>query len=66
MDTALQLHDVGVTLFYHIIMQYNDETAFYPPSKQLLTTCIETLGQVSVYSCLEYKMWEAKGTNLHS
>lgn len=48
MDTALKLHDVGVTLFYYIITQYNDETAFYPPSKQLLTTCIETLGQVSV------------------
>jgi len=50
MDTALKLHDVGITLFYHIITLYNDETAFYPPSKQLLTTCIETLGQVSVYN----------------
>jgi hypothetical protein len=48
MDTALKLHDVGVTLFYHVITLYNDDTAFYPPSKQLLTTCIETLGQVSV------------------
>jgi hypothetical protein len=47
MDTAMKLHDVGVTLFYHIITLYNDESAFYPPSKQLLTTCIETLGQVS-------------------
>jgi hypothetical protein len=43
----MKLHDVGVTLFYHIITLYNDESAFYPPSKQLLTTCIETLGQVS-------------------
>jgi hypothetical protein len=47
MDTAVKLHDVGVTLFYHIITLYNDDSAFYPPSKQLLTTCIETLGQVS-------------------
>ncbi|XP_069674865.1 ectopic P granules protein 5 homolog isoform X3 [Periplaneta americana] len=47
-DTALKLHDVGVTLFYHMITLYNDESAFYPPSKQLLTTCIETLGQVFV------------------
>jgi hypothetical protein len=47
-DTALKLHDVGVTLFYHIITLYNDESAFYPPSKQLLTTCIENLGQVSI------------------
>ncbi|PNF33683.1 hypothetical protein B7P43_G12333, partial [Cryptotermes secundus] len=47
-DTATKLHDVGVTLFYHIITLYNDESAFYPPSKQLLTTCIETLGQVFV------------------
>jgi hypothetical protein len=49
----MKLHDVGVTLFYHIITLYNDESAFYPPSKQLLTTCIETLGQVStVKSCV--------------
>lgn len=44
----MKLHDVGVSLFYLIIMLYNDESAFYPPSKQLLTTCIETLGQVSI------------------
>lgn len=51
-DTAMKLHDVGVTLFYHIITLYNDESAFYPPSKQLLTTYIESLGQVStVKSC---------------
>lgn len=52
MDIAVKLHDVGVSLFYHIIMLYSDESAFYPPAKQLLTTCIESLGQVSIM-CLK-------------
>jgi hypothetical protein len=64
-DTAMKLHDVGVTLFYHMITLYNDESAFCPPTKQLLTTCIETLGQVgTLYIKLnEENIRKLKGTN---
>ncbi|XP_063226634.1 ectopic P granules protein 5 homolog [Bacillus rossius redtenbacheri] len=47
-NVVRKLHEVGVTLFYHIVSLYTEEPAFYPATKQLLTTCIERLGQVFV------------------
>ena len=38
----------GRKLFYHIVHLTSDETNFYPPAKQLITTCAEVLGQVSL------------------
>nr|CAD7586275.1 unnamed protein product [Timema genevievae] len=46
--TSTKLQDLGVTLFYYMISLYNEESAFYPATKQLLTTCIERVGQVFV------------------
>lgn len=40
------VQDVGITLFHHIVSMYSEDAALYPPSKQLLTGCLETLGQV--------------------
>lgn len=41
------LNEVGVALFYHMVNLYSDDAVAYPPLKQLFTTCIETLGNVS-------------------
>ncbi|XP_068201303.1 ectopic P granules protein 5 homolog [Palaemon carinicauda] len=35
----------GRKLFYHIVQLTSDETNFYPPAKQLITSCAEVLGQ---------------------
>lgn len=40
------IQDVGVALFYHMTYLFTEEAASYPPLKQLITTCVETLGQV--------------------
>ena len=41
-----KVQDSGVKLFYHLVQFYTEEAAHCPPTKQLLTTCIEKLGQV--------------------
>ncbi|KAF4516976.1 hypothetical protein B566_EDAN005578 [Ephemera danica] len=46
--TIERLRETGVALFYLLVAKYTEETAFYPPTKQLLTSCIEVLGQVFV------------------
>jgi len=45
-QVAERLRAVGMELFYHLVNHYNEDLALYPPSKQLLTACLETLGQV--------------------
>jgi hypothetical protein len=40
------LQEVGVALFYYVASIFTVETSVYPPMKQLITTCMETLGQV--------------------
>lgn len=42
------LEEVGVSLFYHLTSIFTDEAAHYPPLKQLITTCVESLGQVTI------------------
>lgn len=42
------LSEVGVCLFYHMIALYADDVMSYPPLKQLFTSCIEILGNVSI------------------
>lgn len=44
---AQRMRTVGVELFYHLVSRYNEDLAVYPPTKQLFTTCLETLGQVN-------------------
>ncbi|XP_073995330.1 ectopic P-granules autophagy protein 5 isoform X2 [Rhodnius prolixus] len=46
------IQDVGVALFYHMTYLFTEEAASYPPLKQLITTCVETLGQCFI-SCDE-------------
>lgn len=36
--------DVGAALFYILVELVNDDTNSYPPTKQLLSTCLESLG----------------------
>lgn len=43
-----KVQDSGVTLFYHLVEFYNEEAALCPPTKQLMTTCIEKLGQLFI------------------
>ncbi|XP_049842891.1 ectopic P granules protein 5 homolog isoform X1 [Schistocerca gregaria] len=47
-EVTARVQDVGVALFHHIVGLYGEDVALYPPSKQLLTGCLETLGQVFV------------------
>ncbi|XP_045603349.2 ectopic P granules protein 5 homolog isoform X1 [Procambarus clarkii] len=35
----------GRQLFYHIVQLTSDDTSFYPPAKQLITSCGQVLGQ---------------------
>ncbi|XP_012284320.1 ectopic P granules protein 5 homolog isoform X2 [Orussus abietinus] len=43
-----KVQESGVKLFYHMIDFYTDEAAMCPPTKQLITTCIERLGQLFI------------------
>lgn len=42
-----KVKESGVKLFHHLVEFYTEEAALCPSTKQLLTTCIERLGQVS-------------------
>ena len=43
-----KVQESGVKLFYHLIECYSEEAALCLPTKQLITTCLEKLGQVSI------------------
>lgn len=45
-----KVQESGVNLFYHIVEFYTEEAALCPPTKQLITTCLEKLGQVHIKS----------------
>ncbi|XP_076765337.1 ectopic P-granules autophagy protein 5 isoform X1 [Xylocopa sonorina] len=40
-----KIQDSGVKLFYYLIEYYTEEASLCPPTKQLITTCLEKLGQ---------------------
>ncbi|CAD6215664.1 GSCOCG00000476001-RA-CDS [Cotesia congregata] len=42
------LQATGVRLFYHLVEVYSEEAALYLPTKQLITTCVEKLGQLFI------------------
>lgn len=54
-NTAIlrKVQESGVKLFYHLVEFYTEEAALCPSTKQLITTCLEKLGQV----CAEFKMF---------
>ncbi|XP_031837862.1 ectopic P-granules autophagy protein 5 isoform X2 [Nomia melanderi] len=43
-----KIQESGVKLFYYLIECYTEEAALCPPTKQLITTCIERLGQLFI------------------
>lgn len=43
-----KVQESGVKLFYHLVEFYTEEAALCPPTKQLITTCLEKLGQVHI------------------
>lgn len=47
-----KVRESGVRLFYHLVQFYTEEAALCPPTKQLITTCVEKLGQVSLSNSL--------------
>lgn len=47
-----KVQESGVRLFYHLVQFYTEEAALCPPTKQLITTCVEKLGQVGLSSTL--------------
>ncbi|XP_076652381.1 ectopic P-granules autophagy protein 5 isoform X1 [Halictus rubicundus] len=49
-NTAMlyRIQESGVKLFYYLIECYTEEAAFCPPTKQLITTCLERLGQLFI------------------
>ncbi|XP_017889287.1 ectopic P granules protein 5 homolog isoform X2 [Ceratina calcarata] len=40
-----RLQQTGTRLFYYLIECYTEEVAYCPPTRQLITTCMERLGQ---------------------
>jgi len=42
--------ETGVSVFYYLVSRYSEEVSFYPPTKQLLSSCLELLGQKFVGS----------------
>ncbi|XP_076238292.1 ectopic P-granules autophagy protein 5 [Calliopsis andreniformis] len=50
-ENTAMLHKVqesGVKLFYYFIECYSEEASLCPPTKQLITTCLEKLGQLFI------------------
>ncbi|XP_033214682.1 ectopic P granules protein 5 homolog isoform X2 [Belonocnema kinseyi] len=47
-EVLRKVQDSGVKLFYHLVQFYTEEASLCPPTKQLLTTCIEKLGQLFI------------------
>ncbi|XP_066590073.1 ectopic P granules protein 5 homolog isoform X2 [Prorops nasuta] len=50
-ENNITLHKVqesGVKLFYHLVEFYSEDAALCPPTKQLITTCLEKLGQLFI------------------
>ncbi|XP_011351380.2 ectopic P granules protein 5 homolog isoform X3 [Ooceraea biroi] len=43
-----KIQESGVKLFYHLVEFYTEEAALCPPTKQLITTCLEKLGQLFI------------------
>ncbi|XP_024941283.1 ectopic P granules protein 5 homolog isoform X2 [Cephus cinctus] len=43
-----KVQESGVKLFYHLVDFYTEEVSLCPPTKQLITTCIEKLGQIFI------------------
>lgn len=41
---------VGISLFFTLVEYVCDETQRNPPTRQFFTSCIEILGQVSLFS----------------
>jgi len=48
-----RVQESGIKLFYHLVEFYTEEAALCPPTKQLITTCLEKLGQVYIYYYLK-------------
>lgn len=46
----------GRQLFYHIVQLTSDDTSFYPPAKQLISSCAGILGQVRKLFGLNYSL----------
>ncbi|KMQ96888.1 ectopic p granules protein 5-like protein, partial [Lasius niger] len=49
-NTAIlrKVQESGVKLFYHLVEFYTEEAALCPSTKQLITTCLEKLGQLFI------------------
>ncbi|XP_012532933.1 ectopic P granules protein 5 homolog isoform X2 [Monomorium pharaonis] len=43
-----KVQESGVKLFYYLVEFYTEEAALCPPTKQLVTTCLEKLGQLFI------------------
>lgn len=43
---------VGISLFFILVEYVCDETQRNPPTRQFFTSCIEILGQVSIFSSI--------------
>ncbi|KAJ8035761.1 Ectopic P granules protein 5-like [Holothuria leucospilota] len=44
-DPENAFQQTGVSLFYHMAIQFDEDTKHYPPTRQFLTSCIEVLGE---------------------
>ncbi|XP_011143291.1 ectopic P granules protein 5 homolog isoform X2 [Harpegnathos saltator] len=43
-----KVQESGVELFYYLVDSYMEEAALCPPTKQLITTCLEKLGRLFI------------------
>lgn len=49
-----KMQESGVKLFYYLVDFYTEEAASCPPTKQLITTCLEKLGRVHCSTPLRF------------
>ncbi|KAF7993173.1 hypothetical protein HCN44_006233 [Aphidius gifuensis] len=47
-DALNKIHISGIKLFYYLVKNYTEEASLCPPTKQLVTACIEKLGQIFI------------------
>lgn len=47
---SLAVQKVGVSAFYKVVSFVCEDTLRHPPTRQYLSSCVEVLGQVCIYT----------------
>lgn len=52
LQPTLGVQQVGISLFFMVVDYVSEETQRHPPTRQFFTSCIDILGQVSLFCVL--------------